>query len=192
MAAFGASYPVFFPVNRGSGIVIGKLVAANLTVALSSGELYADDKLSEQASGFVSGVLVLEAAPIFGAAYDDETEIATYSEEDTPPVGVIGYYKRIMRDGVKLYKAFVYPKARAVPSSNNAQTKGSGITFQTSEISFTILPNNKGDWRKTYESESLELVLEWLNLRCGISGIRSRAGFNRILFDKALFGREEV
>lgn len=198
MAAFGASYPVFFPTNAGDGIVLGKLVAANLTVALSSGELYADDQLAEQASDFASGALVVEtddltaekAAGVYGATLSEGAVV--FNEDDTPPVGVLGYYKKIMRNGVKSFKGFVYPCARAALGNDNAQTKGSSITFQTSEINFVILPNQRGDWRKTYESESEALVLKWLNLRCGRSGIRSLTGFNKMLYDRALFSREEA
>lgn len=198
MAAFGASYPLFNPSNAGNGVVLGKLVSANLTVNLSSGELYADDQLTEQASDFVSGSLAMEtddlsdekAAPVFGAVFNSVTGILTYNEEDASPVGVLGYYKRIMRNGVKSFKGFVYPCAKAVLSANNAQTKGSSITFQTSQINFTILPNPRGDWRKTQEFATEALVVEWINLRCGRSGIRSHAGFNRILYDRTLFSRE--
>ena len=59
MAEFGAKYPCFKPNGAASGIVLGKLAAANLTVNLASGELYADDSLAEQLSEFSSGSLAM-------------------------------------------------------------------------------------------------------------------------------------
>lgn len=55
MAEFGAKYPCFKPNGASHGFVLGKLAAANLTVNLASGELYADDSLAEQLSEFSSG-----------------------------------------------------------------------------------------------------------------------------------------
>ena len=55
MAQFGAQYPCFAPFSGdepaatlptyGGKVVLGKLVSANLTINLASGELYADDEL---------------------------------------------------------------------------------------------------------------------------------------------------
>ena len=55
MSEFGAKHPVFKPNNATNGVIVGKLVAANLTVNLASGELYADDGLAEKLEEFSSG-----------------------------------------------------------------------------------------------------------------------------------------
>ena len=70
MANFGAKYPVFAPFKGAeptdtlpkydTKTVLGKLVSANLTVNLSSGEQYADDEMCEQISEFASGTLAME------------------------------------------------------------------------------------------------------------------------------------
>jgi uncharacterized glyoxalase superfamily protein PhnB len=135
MAYFGAKYPCFLPDGEMDGVVLGKLVGANLTVNLASGEIYADDSLSEQTSEFVSGALTLEtddmtddvASAVFGAAAENGTVV--YRAADTAPFGALCYYKTVMRDGIKLRKAYCYPRVKAALGSDNAQTKGSSISI---------------------------------------------------------------
>ena len=85
MANFGAKYPCFAPFKGveptnalpkyDAKVVVGKLVSANLTVNLASGELYVDDALTEQLSEFASGTIAMEtddmlddvAAVVYGA-----------------------------------------------------------------------------------------------------------------------------
>lgn len=96
MANFGAKYPVFAPFKGAeptdtlpkydTKTVLGKLVSANLTVNLSSGEQYADDEMCEQISEFASGTLAMEtndmtdevAAIVYGATLDNESHELTY------------------------------------------------------------------------------------------------------------------
>ena len=144
MAEFGAKHPCFKPNTATAGVVIGKLVSANLTVNLATGELYADDELAEQLSEFVSGSIAMEtddmtddnASVIYDAKVDDGE--VCYNIGDTPPEGILAYYKVLMRRGIKLFKGFAYPRSRAALGNDNAQTKGSNITFQTSQTTFTI------------------------------------------------------
>lgn len=175
MAEFGAKYPCFLKSGETAGIVIGKLVSANLTVNLASGELYADDALAEQASEFASGSLAMEtddltdanASVIYGATVSNS--IVTYNKDDTPPFGCLGYYKVLMRNGVKYYKGYFYPKVKAALGNDNAQTRGSSITFQTAQTTFTIFPDANGDWRKTKEFATAALAAAWIDELCGIS-----------------------
>ena len=96
MAEFGAKYPCFKPDTAEAGIVLGKLVAANLTVNLASGELFADDALDEQLSEFASGSLAMEtndltdenAAVVYGCNVNDM--VVTYNVGNTAPSGVLG------------------------------------------------------------------------------------------------------
>lgn len=172
MANFGAKYPCFAPfkgvepVNAlpkyDAKVVVGKLVSANLTVNLASGELYADDALTEQLSEFASGTIAMEtddmlddvAAVVYGATAAEKK--VTYNKGDTAPYGGLGYFKTLMRDGAKYYKGYFYPKVRAALGNDNAQTRGSSITFGTSNTTFTVFAANTGDWRitETFDSEA--------------------------------------
>ena len=175
MAEFGAKHPCFKSAAKNSGVVLGKLVAANLTVTLASGELYADDALAEELSEFARGSLAMEvdnldddtATEIYGAEAT-EGEV-TYNKDDTPPEGVLGYFKTLMVSGAKKYKAFIYPRAKAAIGNDDAQTRGSSITFQTAKPTFTIMADANGDWRKTQTFDTEAAAVTYVNTACGIT-----------------------
>ena len=175
MAGFGANYPCFKPEDAEAGVKLGKLVSANLTVNLASGELYADDSLAEQVSEFSSGSIAMEtddmvdetAAVVFGCKVSEGE--ATYGKDDTAPMGHLAYYKVLMRSGKKYFKGFYYPRARAALGNDNAQTRGNSITFQTTSTTFTIFADDSGTWRKTKICDTAEDVKSWINEKCAIS-----------------------
>lgn len=175
MAEFGAKHPCFQAESSEKGVVIGKLVSANLTVTLASGELYADDTLAEQLSEFASGSIAMEtddmedetAAAVYGAKASEG--LVTYNQGDTPPRGKLAYYKVLMRNGVRKYKGYYYPRVRAALGNDNAQTRGSSITFQTTQTTFTVFADDKGDWRQTKEFESEAEAKTWCETQTGLS-----------------------
>ena len=95
MAEFGANYPCFCADSKEAGVVLGKLVSANLTVNLASGEIYADDGLAEQLSEFASGTIAMEtddmtddnAAEVYGCTVSEK--VVTYNKGDSAPRGVL-------------------------------------------------------------------------------------------------------
>ena len=175
MATFGAKYPAFKPASATAGVVLGKLVSANLTVNLASGELYSDDILAEKASEFASGSIAMEtddmtddvAAIVYGCTVKDK--VCTYKSGDAAPEGVLGYYKTLMRSGVKLYKGYVYPRCKAALGNDNAATKGSSISFGTTSTTFTVMANTDTEWRMTQEFATEAEAIAWINSECGIS-----------------------
>lgn len=175
MAEFGANYPCFKPETEDAGVVLGKLVSANLTVNLASGELYADDSLAEQLSEFSSGSIAMEtdditddnAAIIYGCTVSDK--VVTYNTGDTAPRGCLGYYKVLMRNGQKFYKGYYYPRVRAALGNDNAQTRGNSITFQAVSTTFTVFADDNGDWRLTQTFSSAAEAKAWINEKCSIA-----------------------
>lgn len=173
MANFGANHPCFKPDN-GVGVVLGKLVSANLTVNLASGEMYADDGLAEQISEFASGTIAMEtddmsdanASIVYGATVNGGE--VTYNQNDTPPKGGLAYYKALMRNGVKFYKGYFYPVVRAALGNDNAQTRGNAITFQTTATSFTVFADANGDWRKTEIFNDAASAKAWCESKCSV------------------------
>lgn len=169
MAEFGAKHPCFKPEGAGAElVVIGKLVAANLTVTLASGELYADDELAEQVSEFASGSIAMEtddmtdenASVVYGCKVVEK--ILVDNVGDTAPTGRLGYYKVLMRNKKKFYKGFFYPRVKAALGNDNAQTRGSNITFQTTSTTFTVFADENGDWRKRQTFDKESEVLAWI------------------------------
>lgn len=185
MAQFGACHPVFKADTAQAGVIVGKLVAANLTINTASGELYADDGLAEQVSEFASGSLALEtdrleddvAVALYGCtkATGNDGEV-TYNKDDTPPIGKFGYFKTLMRDGVKYYRAVLLLKCRAALGNDNAQTRGNNITFSTEQTTITVMALDNGDWRKTKTCSTKEAAITWLNTQCSISASTGGGG----------------
>lgn len=175
MAEFGANHPCFKADAANNGVVIGKLVSANLTVNLASGELYADDSLAEQLSEFSSGTIAMEtddmSDQVAGEVYGCKVEggIVTSNTNDTAPRGGLAYYKTLMRKGVKYYKGFYYPRVRAALGNDNAQTRGSSITFQTTQTSFTVFADDSGNWREMKTFTDKDSAAAWCEQKTNVS-----------------------
>lgn len=161
MAKIGAKYPAFKPNNAVSGIILGRLNAANVTLNSASGEIWGDDIRAEYLSEFSDGSIAMEttnlsdenATVVFGhASFNGRVKC---NSGDLAPEGRFAYYRVLMVNGVKYYKAFGYYRVRAVLGNENDQTKSNNITFTTDSVTFQIMTLDNGDWREyeTYESE---------------------------------------
>lgn len=170
--------PCFCPDGADNGVVVGKLVAANLTVTLASGELWADDGLAEQLSEFANGSVALEtddmvddvASVVYGAKVE-EGEVL-YNKDDTPPRGCFGYYQTLMRGGKKFYRGYFLPRVRAALGNDNAQTRGNNITFTTTQTTLTVMADDDGYWRrtKTFGGENAKSeAIAWVKKKCKIA-----------------------
>lgn len=186
MATFGAKYPCFAPIKSepdgglpvyGDIVTIGRLIKGDLSLSFASGKLYADDTLAESVEEFVSGNIDLEtddilddvAAVVYGATVTEDG-LVDYKAGDNPPMGGLAYYKALMRNGVKLYKGYYYPKVKATLGNDTAQTKGDSITFGTSSTSFTVFECNSGSWRQTKEFDDEGEVIAWVDEKLGAEG----------------------
>lgn len=174
MAAFGCKHPCFRPHGASQGVVIGKLVSANLSVTLANGEFYADDELTEEVSEFVKGSVAMEtdemadnvASVVYGASVANGELVDKTG--DSAPEGDLAYYKSLMKDGVKYYRGFYYPCAKAALGNDNIQTKGSNITFQTENTAFTVKQDENGNWRYRKRFSDEASALAWVESKTGI------------------------
>lgn len=167
MAAFGAKHLLFAPITEErkgelptydgtKAVQLGMLVKADLSVNYSSGELYADNVLAERVEEFASGTIAAEvdemedevAHTVYGSRITESQEIVENSENNVP-FGGLGYYKTLMKNGVKFFRAYFYPKVKAAIGNDSAATKGSSITLSTTPITFTVFEPENGDWRYT-------------------------------------------
>ncbi len=184
MAKFGAKYPVFAVINSepssalptyGTGFNIGGMVSANLTINYAAGQLYADDKLKEDVNEFSSGTLAIEtdditnnaAATIYGATI--ESGAIKYVDTDTPPVGGFGYITAKMKDGVKSYVAYFYPKVKGVRGNDNASTKNNSISFGTNTVTFTVYAPNSGGYQYTQEFSNEADAKAWIDNKLNVA-----------------------
>lgn len=168
MAKIGCKHLNFCPVGADAGVNVGPLVEANLAINLASGEIYGDDIIQESASEFASGTLtcaVTDMAPevastLYGSTLT-ENELVD-NAGDTAPYGALGYYKTMLVGGVRTFEAVVYPKVKAALGNDDSTTKGSSIDFGSTPVTFTILTDATGNWRKrerfAVESEAITYV----------------------------------
>lgn len=174
MAQFGACHPVFKPNGVANGVVLGKLVSANMTVQLSTGELFADDVLDEKVSEFASGTIAEQTndledsvlSILYGCKVVDGAVVDNVADE--PPRGMHGYYKTLMRNGVKYYQSIIYPQAAAVLGNDNAQTKGSNITFTPTSTTFNIFADENGNWRERKIHKTAAEAIAYLDQQLGV------------------------
>lgn len=193
MASIGALKPRFAPIEEEPDnslptytankiTVLGKLVRADCSINLATGELYADDVLAEKAAEFSSANIAMEIddmtdsaeTEVFGSTATTETggtggEL-TDSSEDAAPAGGLTYIKKLKRNNATVYRAYYYPKVVAALGADNAQTKGSGITFGTSQMTFTAFRANSGAWRIRKLFDSLAAADAWCETKLGKTG----------------------
>lgn len=175
MAKIGAKYPCFLPKEKDEGVVIGRLVSANLTINFASGDMYADDLMAEQVSEFASGSLAMEtddltdenASIIYGSTVKDK--LLTDNIGDTAPRGSLTYYQTLRRSGKPVFRARYYPEARATLGNDNAQTRAGSVSFQSTSTTFTIFAADNGDWRMTETFDKEAEAIAWCQEKCKIA-----------------------
>ena len=157
----------------GTGIELGKAVSANLTVTNAEAELYANDMLAEYVREFVSAELTMEVdnislqnqATLYGASYaDGELSVGA---EDTAPYGGIGGYQVLMVNGVRKYRAYFFPKAKASMPDWTATTKGQSISFGTQPMNLRIAAPKYGKWYLIKEFDNESAAKAWVDAKVG-------------------------
>lgn len=159
----------------GTGLVLGKAVSANLSITRAEAELYADDMLAEYVNEFSSGNLTMEVdnislqnqATLYGATYSNgEMQVGT---EDSAPYGGIGGYQVLMIHGVRKYRAWFFPKAKATMPDWTGTTKGSSISFGTQPIDMRIAAPAYGAWYRVKEFDSESAAKAWVDGLLGVT-----------------------
>ena len=186
MASIGLKYVAWAELNTepataiptyktSSGVVLGKAVSANLSIQRAEAELYADDMLAEYVSEFSSATLTMEVdnislqnqATIYGATYNEgEMQV---SADDTPPYGGIGGYQVLMVQGVRKYRAWFFPKAKATFPDWTGTTKGSSISFGTAPLDMRIASPAYGAWYYIKEFDTEAAAKAYIDTKVGIA-----------------------
>lgn len=156
-SAFGAEYTRFAPFKAPEAantapdyddiISLGGLVSATETPNVSTGQLYSDNKETLRKDSTTSYTIALttdglnneDAAILLGTSYDDTSDEISYSNMDVPPFGGFGYIRNIGTEDGEFWKGVFYPKVKAAPTADGANTQGSSITYGTTSVSMTAL-----------------------------------------------------
>lgn len=158
-----------------AGKVIGRMVSANLAIQNAEGELYADDMLSEYISEFssadftaeVDNIPLADQATLYGATYASDEFKATYT--DAPPFGGIGGIQILLVRGVRKYRAWFFPKARASMPDWDATTRGDSISFGTQPIQMKIMTPLYGPWYYLKEFTTEAAAQAYIDTKLGVA-----------------------
>ena len=158
-----------------TGKVIGKAVSSSLAITNAEGTLYADDVIAEEISEFSSAMLTHEVdnisladqADLYGATYADN-EIQNGST-DNAPYGGIGGYQVLSVGGVKKYRAYFFPKGKAIVPDESDNTKTASISFGTQPLKIKISAPAYGSWRYLKEFTTEAAAKAYVDTKLGVA-----------------------
>lgn len=192
MAFIGMRYPVIAKVSSyvagqeptyTAGMVMGHAISGNLTITRNNNPLHGDDSVIEDDNGITAMSLemglddLMEDVQVYmgllkanGANADDYLETGGSSNE----VGM-GYIRVRRKGGITKYQAVWMYRGIFGPTSENTQTKGQSIEWQTPTVTGNIMATEvdaSGDivFRRKALFNSYEAAKSWLNTRAGIVG----------------------
>lgn len=193
MAYVGLKYAVFAPITKetrgqeleyGSGVVVGKMISADISYNRNTTPLYADDAEAENDNSITGGSITIGVDDV-----SDEAELAMLGmvEEsgtgtgkvrrevgDATPYGGFGYVRVKRKGGVTSYRAYWIHKTQLGISTESAATKAESINWQTPTLTGPIMAvvnhaDGKNDFRD-YESFTKEAdAIAWVNARANIA-----------------------
>lgn len=196
MARIGMRHVVAAPLTAhtngseptyGTGFDVGKAISANVTINRNNNPLYADDAIAEDDNS-VTGIEV----EVNVDDLDDDTEadmglvkkvttgegssaVSTYCDTDEPAKDLgFGYMIVRRRNGVTTYQGRWYYKIKFSKESENAQTKGESIEWQTPTIRGRAVGLNVGGtgelrYRVSQRFETETAAATWLDGKAGIT-----------------------
>lgn len=193
MAYVGLKYAVFAPITKetrgkaleyGSGVVVGKMISADIRYTRNTNPLFADDAETENDNSITGGSITIgvddvsEEAELamLGMVEDKSTEGSKVRREvgDATPYGGFGYVRVKRKGGVTSYRAYWIHKTQLGIASESAATKAESINWQTPTLTGPIMAvvnhaDGKNDFRD-YEAFANEAeAIAWVNKRANIA-----------------------
>ena len=172
--------------SSGSGFIIGKAITGNLTINRNSNPLYADDAIAEDDNGITSMDLELglddlledvqDKMGLLKAATAGSPSVTTYYDTSASAKAIgLGYIRVRRKNGATKYQAIWIYKAIFSKNSENSQTKGENIEWNTPTVNgrcFGLEIEAGGDltYRKIRNFDSESEAASWLNGLANYSG----------------------
>lgn len=176
----GLESSFFFPIaaeptgarpTYGEKLDLGAAVRANISINYAEGQLYGDDALQMDVKSFSGGTLDSETllddltidVAVFGATQSESGEVIDHKDDAAPPGG-FAFIQKLMNKSKKIfYRAVFLLRVTGNQTADNAETRGSGITFANKTINYSISACDSGEWRLREEFDSKEDALAWIN-----------------------------
>ena len=171
--------------TSGSGFLIGKAITGNLTINRNSNPLYADDAIAEDDNGITSMDLELglddlmediqDKMGLLKAVTAGSPSVTTYYETSASAKAIgVGYIRVRRKNGVTKYQAIWIYKSIFSKNSENSQTKGETIEWQTPNVNgrcrgLSVDSTGEATFRKVRNFTSEEDAEDWLDELAGIS-----------------------
>lgn len=204
MAYIGLKHPVFAPIatepanslpTYGTGLVVGRAIAANVAIELSDSKLPADDMIVEMDNSFISGTITTGVDDLSDEALQtwlgEQTAVvggvATIrsAASFSAPEGGFGYYRVRKKNGARSFRAYWYYKTKwGIPSEDAATKPDGSIEWQTPEVEGTIMAaqDATNTWRDMATFAVEADAVAWLN---GLAGIGVAADLTALNADIA-------
>lgn len=193
MAFVGLKYAVFAPEEshtEGSaivykkGVVVGKMIGADVTLTRNSEGLYADDALAESDNSITGGTITItvdDISPeaqvaIFGVVKSGSNGSEIYREKgNSTPYGGLGYVRERRKDGKTSYVGFWIHRTQLAIASESAQTRAGTTTYQTPQVTGNIMGvklDADGDnyYRDFKVADDFATVKTWLDQMAKMNG----------------------
>jgi len=193
MAKIGLRYPVFAPeashvdgaaITYSAGSVIGRAISANLTWTRNSNDLYSDDTIEDSDNSITDGEITFGLNQV-----PDEKRVILFGDEanqdgsqeingEGAPFGGFGYIKVVRRAGVLSYVGHWIHRVQFGMNTDQTNTKGQNIEWQTPEIVGSITgvyldDSGKVRWAKYKTFTDFADAKAWIN---GLAGITAASG----------------
>lgn len=170
-----ATEPAAAVPTYSAGKVIGKAVSSSLAITNAEGKLYADNTIAENISEFSSAMLTMEVdnislenqADMYGATYAD-SEIK-FGATDNAPYGGVGGVQVLSISGTRKYRAYFFPKARAIVADESDNTKTNSISFGTQPLKLDVQPPAFGPWRYVKEFTTEAAAQAYVDTKLGVA-----------------------
>ena len=136
----------------------GKAVTCNVEISNNDATLYADDALAESDFSFAGGTCTMgidrfdyaTQADLLGHTYSEQNGIKRNANDTAPYVG-LGRVVVVMEDNTRKYRTEFLRKVKFSEPSQEDNTKGENVEFNTIEIEGTIAALANGDWSEAKE-----------------------------------------
>lgn len=143
-------------VSYGGAKTPAKAISCNVDISNNEAMLYADDHLAESDTSFQSGTVTIgidktddtTMADLLGHTVDAGGEMVRNVGDVAPYVG-LGRIITEMVNGSYQYRVEILYKCKFSEPSQEDQTKGESVEFNTYELEGTVNALANGDWSKT-------------------------------------------
>lgn len=142
--------------SYGGALTPAKAISCNVSVNNNDAKLYADDSLAESDTSFNNGTVTIgidktdntTMANLLGHTVNDSGEMIRATTDVAPYVG-LGRVITEMVNNVLQYRVEILYKCKFAEPSQEDNTKGESVEFNTYELEGTVNALANGNWSKS-------------------------------------------